>query len=130
MVRKGYRSSISRKKVVRMCLRSGFIHLAFFLLLLFGFFLQAEHTTIFLEAKEFGVAAPVNGRIQLSLRLFLAEMRFQELQEMFFRQDMTWGCLQSLYNFTHDTDVLDDLVAEYFLFFENAGLSKTLALFG
>jgi len=92
----------------------------------FALFLQVEHTTIFLEAEEFGIATPVNGRVQLRLRLCLAEMHFQQLNEMFFGQDMSRSRLQSLHNFTHDTDILYDLVAENFLLFENPGFGKAL----
>src|SRR5579884_1295252 len=57
-------------------------------------------------------------------------MVIEELQEMFFRQDMAGGGLQGIYNVAHQPDMGENLLAEHALFFEDTGFGKTVSGLG
>src|SRR5438270_8561839 len=85
---------------------------------------KSEDAPVFMKGEEFRIASPVDGGLQLCLRLLLTKVLLEEAQEVFFWQALSWGSLQCLHDLTHDADMGERLFTEDLLLFEDARLCK------
>ena len=60
--------------------------------------LEAEHTTLFDIGEEFGVAPPIDDRLQLCPSFILTKVLPELIQIRFVRDDMLWCLLQIMHD--------------------------------
>ena len=80
-----------------------------------------------IEVEQLGIAAPVDGGLDLALRLLFAELLVEHVEEKLFGNGVVALGLEGAANLAQQQHVLDGSVAEQLLLAQNLGVGELLA---